>query len=72
MSSLEPIQWRRYDQSPRTDINDLVTPIYRYTGYVEQAILPRGMDARHQRLEGRRMLSKSAEINRLILDRPFQ
>lgn len=72
MSSLEPIQWRRYDQSPRLDVNDFVIPIYRYAGYVEQAILPRGMDKRHTRLEGRRMISKSAEINRLILDRPFQ
>jgi len=70
--SLEPIQWMRYDTRPRLDINDLVTPIYKYTGYVEQAILPRGMDARHQVLEERRQISKAGEVNRLILDRPFQ
>lgn len=70
--SLEPIQWKRYNQAPRLDINDFVVPIYRYTGYVEQAILPRGMDKRHQVLEGRRQISKAGDINRLILDRPFQ
>ena len=70
--SLEPIQWKRYDTEPRLDINSFVTPIYTYSGYVEQAILPRGMDARHQVLEGRRQLSKAGEVNRLILDRPFQ
>tara|TARA_R110002073_G_scaffold209394_2_gene369917 strand:+ start:247 stop:462 length:216 start_codon:yes stop_codon:yes gene_type:complete len=70
--SLEPIQWKRYDTQPRLDINSFVSPIYRYAGYVEQAILPRGMDERHRALEGRRQLSKAAEVNRLILDRPFQ
>ena len=72
MSSLEPIQWRRYDLAPRLDINDFVVPIYRYSGYVEQAILPRGMDKRHQQLEARRMMSKAGDVNRLILDRPYQ
>lgn len=70
--SLEPIQWKRYDLQPRLDVNDFVVPIYRYSGYVEQAILPRGMDARHQVLEARRQVSKAGEINRLILDRPYQ
>lgn len=70
--SLEPIQWRRYDTEPRLDVNDFVSPIYKYAGYVSQSILPRGMDARHTQLEGRRQLSKAAETNRLILDRPFQ
>ena len=70
--SLEPIQWRRYDLHPRLDVNDFVVPIYRYSGYVEQAILPRGMDARNQVLEARRQVSKAGEINRLILDRPYQ
>ena len=70
--SLEPIQWRRYNQAPRLDVNSFVVPIYRYAGYVEQAILPRGMDKRNQVLEGRRQLSKAGEINRLILDRPYQ
>ena len=70
--SLEPIQWMRYDTPPRLDVNDFVTPIYRYSGYVEQAILPRGMDARHQVLEARRQISKAGEVNRLILDRPYQ
>jgi hypothetical protein len=72
MSSLEPIQWKRYDLGVRTSINDFVVPIYRYSGYVEQAILPRGMDKRHQELEGRRMISKAGDVNRLILDRPYQ
>ena len=70
--SLEPIQWKRYDTEPRLDVNSFVVPIYRYAGYVEQAILPRGMDKRNQVLEGRRQLSKAGEINRLILDRPYQ
>ena len=70
--SLENIQWRRYDFQPRLDVNDFVVPIYRYSGYVEQAILPRGMDARNQVLEARRQVSKAGEINRLILDRPYQ
>ena len=70
--SLEPIQWRRYDTQPRLDVNDFVVPIYRYTGYVEQAILPRGMDKRNQQLETRRMLTKAGDVNRLILDRPYQ
>ena len=70
--SLEPIQWKRYDTEPRLDVNSFVVPIYRYAGYVEQAILPRGMDKRNQVLEGRRQLSKAGEVNRLILDRPFQ
>ena len=70
--SLEPIQWRRYDTQPRLDVNDFVVPIYRYTGYVEQAILPRGMDKRNQQLETRRMRTKAGDVNRLILDRPYQ
>jgi len=70
--SLEPIQWKRYDLNPRLDINSMVTPIYRYQGYVENEILPRGMSSRNIRLEERRMLTKAGEINRLILDRPFQ
>ena len=70
--SLEPIQWRRYDTQPRLDVNDFVIPIYRYEGYVRNQILPRGMDERHQRLEERRQLTKAGEVNRLILDRPFQ
>ena len=70
--SLEPIQWRRYNTEPRLDINSFVTPIYRFSGYVEQAILPRGMDARHTRLEERRMITKAGDVNRVILDRPFQ
>ena len=72
MSELDPIQWMRYDLDPRLDINDFVTPIYRYEGFVRNKILPRGTDSRNSELEGRRQLSKSAEINRLILDRPFQ
>ena len=70
--SLEPIQWRRYNTEPRLDVNNFVTPIYKYEGYVQNQILPRGMDARHQRLEERRQLTKAGETNRLILDRPFQ
>ena len=70
--SLEPIQWRRYDTQPRLDVNDFVVPIYRYTGYVEQAILPRGMVKRNQQLETHRMLTKAGDVNRLILDRPYQ
>ena len=70
--SLEPIQWRRYNLAPRLDVNDFVVPIYRYAGYVQNQILARGMDERHQVLEGRRQLSKAGEINRLILDRPYQ
>ena len=70
--SLEPIQWRRYNQEPRLDVNDFVIPIYRYEGYVRNQILPRGMDERHQRLEERQQLTKAGEVNRLILDRPFQ
>tara|TARA_Y100001937_G_C6929310_1_gene245284 strand:+ start:58 stop:273 length:216 start_codon:yes stop_codon:yes gene_type:complete len=70
--SLEPIQWMRYDTRPRLAVGSIVTPIYKYTGYVEQAILPRGMDARNQALEGRRMISKAGDVNRLILDRPYQ
>ena len=70
--SLEPIQWRRYDLQPRLDVNDFVTPIYRYEGYLRNEILARGMDERNQVLEGRRMITKAGEINRLILDRPYQ
>ena len=70
--SLEPIQLMRYDTQPRLDVNDFVTPIYRYEGYVRNEVLPRGSDARHQVLESRRQMQKVAETNRLILDRPFQ
>ena len=70
--SLEPIQWMRYNQAPRLSVSDLVVPIYRYEGYVRNQILPRGMDERHQRIEERRQLTKAGEVNRLILDSPFQ
>ena len=34
--------------------------------------MPRGTDERHQKLEERRMITKAGEVNRLILDRPYQ
>ena len=70
--SLEPIQWKRYNLDVRTAVNDFVIPIYRYQGYVENRIFPRGTDGRNDELERRRMLSKAGETNRLILDRPYQ
>jgi hypothetical protein len=70
--SLVPIQERRYNLAPRLAVNDFVVPIYRYEGYMTQSIMPRGMDERHQKLEQRRMITKAGEVNRLILDRPYQ
>ena len=70
--SLEPIQWKRYNLGVRTAVNDFVIPIYRYQGYLENRIFPRGVDEKTDVLERRRMVSKAGETNRLILDRPFQ
>lgn len=70
--SLEPIQWERYNQEPRLDINDMVIPIYRYHGYLKNQKMPRGSDERNVKLEERRNNQKQADNNRLILDRPLQ
>ena len=45
--SLEPIQWERYNQEPRLEINDFVIPIYRYHGYLKNRMMARGSDERH-------------------------
>tara|TARA_R100000951_G_C2598629_1_gene167456 strand:+ start:698 stop:913 length:216 start_codon:yes stop_codon:yes gene_type:complete len=70
--SLEPIQWERYNQEPRLEINDFVIPIYRYHGYLKNRMMARGSDERHVELENRRNHQKQADNNRLILDRPLQ
>jgi len=70
--SLEPIQWERYNQDPRLEINELVIPIYRYHGYLKNMKMARGVDERNVELENRRNNQKQADNNRLILDRPLQ
>lgn len=72
MSRLTPIQELRYNLNPRLTVGSFPIPSYRYLGYFENKMLPRGADMRHLKLEERRQIQKHAEINRLILDRPFQ
>tara|TARA_R110000822_G_scaffold125402_3_gene260160 strand:+ start:596 stop:814 length:219 start_codon:yes stop_codon:yes gene_type:complete len=71
MSLLVPIQELRYNLNPRLEVNDFVTPIYRFQGYIENRMLPRGSDSRHIVLENRRAIQKDAENVRLIQDRPM-
>tara|TARA_R100000231_G_C5288673_1_gene153932 strand:+ start:25 stop:243 length:219 start_codon:yes stop_codon:yes gene_type:complete len=71
MSFLTPIQELRYNLNPRLDQNDFVAPIYKYQGYIENRMLPRGADPRNIQLEQRRAVQKDAENVRLIMDRPL-
>ena len=70
--SLTPIQELRYNLKPRLEQNSLVVPIYKYQGYLENRMMPRGSDSRHIVLENRRNVQKDAENVRLIQDRPLQ
>lgn len=72
MSSLTPIQELRYNLAPRLDVGSFVVPVYKYQGYLENRMMPRGSDSRHIVLENRRNHQKDAENVRLIQDRPFQ
>jgi len=71
MSSLIPIQELRYNLDPRLDVKSYVTPIYKYQGYIQNRMLPRGADDRNIMLENRRAIQKDAENVRLIMDRPM-
>tara|TARA_R100000951_G_scaffold116460_1_gene128390 strand:+ start:6636 stop:6854 length:219 start_codon:yes stop_codon:yes gene_type:complete len=71
MSSLVPIQELRYNLDPRLDVGDFTTPIYKYQGYIQNRIMPRGADERNIMLENRRAVQKDAENVRLIMDRPM-
>ena len=70
--SLTPIQELRYNLDPRLNHNNLVAPILKYQGYIQNRMLPRGSDSRHIVLEQRRAFSKDAENVRIIQDRPLQ
>ncbi len=70
--SLIPIQELRYNLAPRLAVGGLAIPVYKYQGYLENRIMPRGADNRNAMLERRRMLTKDAENVRLIQDRPLQ
>tara|TARA_R110001599_G_scaffold153313_2_gene338505 strand:- start:169 stop:384 length:216 start_codon:yes stop_codon:yes gene_type:complete len=70
--SLTPIQELRYNLKPRVGQGGIPVPPYKYQGYAENRIMPRGSDSRHQKLEQRRMITKDAENVRLIQDRPLQ
>ena len=72
MSRLVPIQELRYNLAPRLAVGSLVTPVYKYQGYISGQKLPRGSDNRHIVLEDRRRDQKHAENVPLIQDRPFQ
>ena len=72
MTELTPIQELRYNLDPRYRIGGFVIPPYKYQGYIENRIMPRGVDSRHIKLEQRRQISKDAENVRLIQDRPLQ
>jgi hypothetical protein len=72
MSLLVPIQELRYNLAPRLAVGDIAVPVYKYQGYLENRIMPRGADNRNAILERRRMLTKDAENVRLIQDRPLQ
>ncbi len=72
MSMLIPIQELRYNLAPRLAVGGLPAPPYKYAGYLENRIMPRGADNRNAMLEQRRIITKDAENVRLIQDRPFQ
>ncbi len=63
--------WMRYDQGLRMGQGSIVSPSYKYEGYMRGKMLPRGSDGRHVELENRRREQKHAENVRLIHDRPF-
>lgn len=71
MSLLIPIQELRYNLAPRLAVGGIPVPSYKYMGYQENRIMPRGSDSRHQVLEQRRIITKDAENVRLIQDRPM-
>ena len=70
--SLTPIQELRYTLKPRLTQNSLIIPVYKYQGYIQNRMMPRGVDSRNVKLEERRVFSKDAENVRLIQDRPLQ
>jgi hypothetical protein len=72
MTELTPIQELRYNLAPRLSVGDIAIPPYKYQGYIENRIMPRGVDSRNIKLEQRRQISKDAENVRLIQDRPLQ
>ena len=71
MSSLIPIQELRYNLDPRLAVGDIAVPVYKYQGYMQNRMMPRGADDRNIILENRRAVQKDAENVRLIMDRPM-
>ena len=72
MSELIPIQWLRYNLGIRNSQGGLVSGVYKYQGYIQDKIMPRGADPRHIELEKRRREQKVADNVSIIQDRPLQ